>query len=339
MRFSIIIPVYNVEKYLEECLRSIISQKFSDYEIILINDGSTDNSAKICEVFNNEFSQIKYFRKKNGGLSSARNEGLLKSIGEYIIFTDSDDFWQGENILFDLNEIIENEKPDLILHEETRYFTDNLTIYDNNISNIAKKSNQFQNDSLELIYNEIYVASAWDKVVKREILIKNNLFFPLNRKSEDIEWCAKLLSFIEIYSLFHYSFYYYRQSNINSITKNIDNKHLIDIYQIIQGCLDERENSSLSNQKAIENFLSINYIVLLMNYYKMDKLDRQKMGKELVKWRFLFKKNSNYRVDKLYKFVGKISFNILVIILNWYRFFNDFLKNNILFGKLIRINK
>ena len=76
-----------------------------------------------------------------------------------------------------------------------------------------------------------------------------------------------------------------------------------------------------------------------MNYYKMDKLDRQKMGKELVKWRFLFKKNSNYRVDKLYKFVGKISFNILVIILNWYRFFNDFLKNNILFGKLIRINK
>jgi glycosyltransferase involved in cell wall biosynthesis len=339
MRFSIIIPVYNVEKYLEECLRSIISQKFSDYEIILINDGSTDNSAKICEVFNNEFSQIKYFRKKNGGLSSARNEGLLKSIGEYIIFTDSDDFWQGENILFDLNEIIENEKPDLILHEETRYFSDNLTIYDNNISNIAKKSNQFQNDSLELIYNEIYVASAWDKVVKREILIKNNLFFPLNRKSEDIEWCAKLLSFIEIYSLFHYSFYYYRQSNINSITKNIDNKHLIDIYQIIQGCLDERENSSLSNQKAIENFLSINYIVLLMNYYKMDKLDRQKMGKELVKWRFLFKKNSNYRVDKLYKFVGKISFNILVIILNWYRFFNDFLKNNILFGKLIRINK
>jgi glycosyltransferase involved in cell wall biosynthesis len=339
MRFSVIIPVYNVEEYLEQCLRSIISQKFTDYEIILINDGSTDNSAKICEFFTQEFIQIRYFSKQNGGLSSARNEGLRESVGEYIIFTDSDDFWIGENVLSDLDEIIKNENPDLILHEETRYFSEEISIYENNICKIKYNSNDFRTHILDLIYNEVYVASAWDKVIKREILIKNNLFFPLNRKSEDIEWCAKLINHIESHSFYNHSFYNYRQSNVNSITKNINNKHLIDIFQMIQGCLNERENSCLSNQKAIENFLTINYVVLLMNYYKIDKLDRVKIKKELVEWRFLFRKNSNYRVDKLHKFVGKSSFNTLVIILDRYRFFNDYLKNNMLFGKLIRINK
>jgi glycosyltransferase involved in cell wall biosynthesis len=336
MRFSVIIPVYNVEKYLEKCLISIISQKFTDYEIILINDGSTDNSTRICEDFNYKYNQIKYFYKINGGLSSARNEGILKSKGEYIIFTDSDDFWEGESILCDLNKIIENEKPDLILHEETRYFKDNHTIYDNNICKIAKKSNQFKNDYLELIYNEIYVASAWDKVVKREILIKNSIFFPLNRKSEDIEWCAKILNHIESYSLYNYSFYYYRQSNVDSITKNIDSKHLIDIYEMIDSCLNE---CTISNREAVENFLSINYVVLLMNFYRISEFDRKRVKTKLIEWRFLLKSNANYRVDKLYRFVGKVNFDFLVLIINFYRIFNDYCKGKIIFGILIRLNK
>ena len=339
MRFSIIVPVYNVENYLEECLNSIVLQNFNDYEVILVDDGSIDNSAKICQKYNIKYDQIKYINKINGGLSSARNEGLLNSKGEYIIFIDSDDFWKGKNILFDLNEIIKNEYPDVILHEETRYFSENDFFYENNIQKIRKKSNNFQKDCLELIYNEVYVASAWDKIVKREILINNNLFFPLNRKSEDIEWCAKLLVYINKYSLFKYSFYYYRQSNINSITNNIDDRHIIDVFQMIKISLETANKSSSLTQKVIENFLTIHYVVLIMNFYKISKEDRKKIKKEMFELNFLLKEKANYRVDKIIKIVKKTNFSMTIIILNLYRVINNYLKRKNFLRKIIRINK
>jgi glycosyltransferase involved in cell wall biosynthesis len=339
MRFSIIVPVYNVEKYLEECLQSILSQSFNDYELILVNDGSTDKSSIICENYKIKHSKIKYIYKNNGGLSSARNEGLLNSIGDYIIFTDSDDFWKGQDVLLKLNEIIINEKPDVILHEETRYYSTIDFFYDDNIKKIKTKSNDFKKNSLELIYNEVYVACAWDKIVKREILINNNLFFPLNRKSEDIEWCVKLLGFISKYSLFNYSFYYYRQSNTNSITKNIDYKHVLDVFQMIKNSLEGRKNRNDSEKKAIENFLTINYVTLLMNYYVIPISHRTKIKSEIFEWRFLIKSNVSYRVDKIYKIYRITNFNLFLIILNFYRIINNFFKNNNFFGKRLRINK
>jgi glycosyltransferase involved in cell wall biosynthesis len=339
MRFSIIVPVYNVEKYLEECLNSIISQNFNDYEIILVNDGSLDGSANICQQYNLKYIQIKYINKSNGGLSSARNKGILNSTGEYLIFTDSDDFWKGKNILFDLNEIIKNENPDVILHEETRYFTPNDFYYENNAQKLLCKSNNFQEDCLELIYNELYVACAWDKIVKREILINNNLFFPLNRKSEDIEWCAKLLVHINKYSLFKHSFYHYRQTNITSITNNISKSHILDIFQMIKISLETAKKSTSLQQKGIENFLTISYAVLLMNFYRISKNDRKKIKKEIFEWKFLLKEKANYRVDKIIKILKTTNFIFTIIILNIYRIIKNLRKKKKLIKEKIRRNK
>ena len=92
LKFSIILPIYNVEKYLPKCVESILSQTFTDYEIILVDDGSTDNSPAICDKFAKEHSNIKVIHKVNGGQSEARNLGADTANGEYIIFIDSDDF-------------------------------------------------------------------------------------------------------------------------------------------------------------------------------------------------------------------------------------------------------
>ena len=89
---SIIVPVYNVEEYLKQCLDSILEQTFSDYEVILVNDGSTDNSGLICQEYAEKDSRIRYFEKENGGLSDARNYGIEQAQGEYLTFVDSDDF-------------------------------------------------------------------------------------------------------------------------------------------------------------------------------------------------------------------------------------------------------
>ena len=91
VKFSIIVPVYNVEKYLEDCLDSILKQTYDDFEVIVVNDGSTDNSQKVIDNYAKRDNRIKAFKKKNGGVSDARNYGISKAKGEYFIFVDSDD--------------------------------------------------------------------------------------------------------------------------------------------------------------------------------------------------------------------------------------------------------
>ena len=118
MLLSIIVPIYNTEKYLEDCLQSILNQTFSDYELILVNDGSTDSSPEICEQYAERDGRIRVIHKENGGVSSARNCGIEIAQGNYIWFVDSDD-----TIAYDalqvLNEYI-REKPDLIVFNSPR---------------------------------------------------------------------------------------------------------------------------------------------------------------------------------------------------------------------------
>lgn len=97
-KISIIVPVYNVEKYLRKCIDSILNQTFKDFELILIDDGSTDESGKICDEYNLKDNRIKVIHKENGGLSSARNAGLDIAQGEYIGFVDSDDWIESDQI-------------------------------------------------------------------------------------------------------------------------------------------------------------------------------------------------------------------------------------------------
>lgn len=113
MKYSIILPVYNVEAYLARCLDSILSQDYQNYEIIAVNDGSVDNSLKILKNYEKKDKRIKVFTKKNGGLSDARNYGVLKATGDYIIFLDSDDYWNKE-LLKKINAKLQGKKIDLL---------------------------------------------------------------------------------------------------------------------------------------------------------------------------------------------------------------------------------
>lgn len=116
-KVSIIIPVYNVEKYLNQCLDSILAQTFKDFEIILVDDGSTDGSDKICDDYANDYSFIKVYHKKNGGLSSARNYGLERANGEWIVFIDSDDLWVNQRVLTTLVEYASQLNLDILRFE------------------------------------------------------------------------------------------------------------------------------------------------------------------------------------------------------------------------------
>ena len=117
MKVSIIVPVFNAEKYLRECIESVIAQTLGDYELILVNDGSTDNSAAICDEYSSLDSRIQVFHKPNDGPASAKNFGMERAQGEYIIFLNADDFWTNKDCLDTLANIADSTKADIVKGE------------------------------------------------------------------------------------------------------------------------------------------------------------------------------------------------------------------------------
>lgn len=220
---TVVIPIYNVEKYLNECVESIMKQKYDNIEILLIDDGSTDHSGKICDELCDKDSRIKVYHKSNGGLSDARNYGIEKASGKYICFVDSDDFVTCDYISSMYNNMKKfNTK---IVACGISYSYDNGTKKEINYQNISKL---YKKNSAQIFLNIIgyYNVSACNKLF--DIKLFSEIRFPVGKKSEDWYIMYKL---IEKSGSIYYnsdSKYIYRQ-RIGSITKassaNIDAIH------------------------------------------------------------------------------------------------------------------
>ncbi len=173
MRYSVIIPVYNAEATLRRCLDSLVNQQFSDYELLLINDGSTDGSGAICREYADKYPQIRYLSKENGGVSSARNLGLEQAGGEYILFADSDDF-VSEGYLAAISDALKDGSPDLLM-----FGYRNLGGASSGID-----AGVFREEAEPDIARQIYSAmrryifgSLWSKAFKRNIIEQHNIRF------------------------------------------------------------------------------------------------------------------------------------------------------------------
>jgi len=175
-------------------LKSILAQSFTDYEVIVVNDGSTDSSKKICEYYTHKYSHIKLIDKINGGLSDARNYGIDNAQGEYLIFLDSDDFWNYDLALEEINKIInQNKELDLIIFGHTQFDDGEVNIKETVFPTLQIKSGEFEADLDYLIEKKIYKAAAWDKVVKKSILVNNQIYFPINKIHEDAVFLSSLV--------------------------------------------------------------------------------------------------------------------------------------------------
>lgn len=224
---SVIVPVYNVEPWLNKCIDSLIAQSYKNIEILLINDGSTDKSANICAEYLNKSSIIRVFNNENRGLSYSRNFGIKNCKGKYIMFVDSDDFIRDVNIVEKFVKIFEEEKSDFIYTSYCRFddgkeqiVTENLPINIDN--NDIKGKNGIEVLSL-LISQNSYHHAAYLKICKREFLIKNNLFFKEGIYHEDAEWSPKLFYYSENISIYSES-YYMRRMRENSIITTTNEK-------------------------------------------------------------------------------------------------------------------
>ena len=194
---SIIIPIYNVEKYLKDCIESIVLQQTNlIYEVILVNDGSPDCSEKICLEYEKKYKNIKYFVKKNGGLSDARNFGLKKANGKYVYFLDSDDmitpeffssiekhlYEQNHIILFDAK-VIDEKKEQIKEYSFYKHYGLKENIITDGITTIISQLDNCQE----------YQTAVWLGIYNREFLLRKNLFFEYGLLHEDEMWTPKTI--------------------------------------------------------------------------------------------------------------------------------------------------
>lgn len=316
--FSIIIPVYKVEKYIKKCVNSLISQTFSNYEIILVDDGSPDNCPKICDEIAASDSRIKCIHKKNGGLSSARNEGLKIATGNYVIFIDSDDYIDDNAFLEKLQRLIIQHQPDMIVYKFKKLFENTNVLEEKGKINLLSQLSIVEN----LIKFNYYKACACDKVVKRDVIIKNKMHFPLNKLSEDIEWCAQLLKNTDLNKIVFLdeSPYVYLQHE-GSITKSVGEKNIRNIIEMIEkNCV---LNAETYQEKNINNYLAYEYAVLLglmKTKSCFNKIDKN-LQQCVYNYKWLLRFHLSNKVKKVFllnKIIGiRISSNILGFFIDW----------------------
>lgn len=314
--FSIIIPVYNVEKYLCECIDSVLKQKFDDYEIILVDDGSTDNSSSICDSYAKKYQKIKTIHQENKGLSGARNAGILSSIGKYLIFIDSDDYIAAK-ALEKLYKIININEIDVIFLEMIKFFPDGTT----EPMNDGYEKELIINRSQEDVWNHIanlnkFPGSACSKAVKRS-LITEDLYFVEGLISEDLEWCYRLFNKAETYSYLEYPFYYYRQLRQGSISNSVSSKSIESTFWIIKKWANKDPETKY--QKVLNAFISYQYMIMLYSISKMDKSLSEKYFIEAKKYRWLLGYGGSKRV-KMVNIVSKfLGIKNTAKILNYYK--------------------
>lgn len=275
MKISVIIPIYKVENYLDECIESVLCQSYKDIEVILVDDGSPDRCPEICDEYAKKDSRVKVIHKQNGGLSDARNVGLAASTGEFIVFLDSDDYWDDQDVLKKFIDIY-NQYPSLELVQFFSKIDINGEIIYRNYPKID--FDIVNNSSLEetlsyLFARNIYPVSAWSKFIRRSILIDHGIWFEKGLLSEDYDWYFKVLNVITDFKLFPEIFYVYRLRE-GSITHSISDKHLSDVIWIIKKWTNYYGNYRTSRKSNLMfQILGYLYAMLLSLVYKGSNKD------------------------------------------------------------------
>lgn len=264
---SIIVPVYGVEEYLNQCLESVVNQTYTNLEIILVDDGSKDNCPAMCDDWANKDSRIKVVHKENGGLSSARNAGLDIFTGEYVAFVDSDD-WVDEKyceILY--KNLIDNNVDISVIgvwkayedrNEDTTKFFKERTI----------SGEQALHDFLYM--SPDLAGGTWDKLFKRELWM--DLRFPEGLNAEDRYTHAVLYSKIDKLHFDPTPLYFYRYRE-NSICTSDVNPHTFDRIKVVEKAIDYLESINYSDQKALDYFKMKGYHDIL---YKLVSIKADK---------------------------------------------------------------
>lgn len=318
--FSIIVPCYNVQDYLDECINSIQEQTYRNYEVILIDDGSTDLTPELCDKFAESDMRIHVFHKKNGGLSDARNYGMDKAKGDYYVFVDSDDFIV-ENALETFNKCICKTRPDVLLTRLTEYYGK---------GDIVEQDEQmkfFFRDGISLekalLWEMEESKSSWPapkKILSRKFVEKYNLQFLKGFLHEDLDWSCRIMMYAEEFGECCVPWYYHRMKRPGSITNTMSSERITDVIKMSAMLITGEEMRLIPDKrrKVITDRIMRSVYPQLMFYGQLSSKGKKKVvecckaNREL----FLLAPEWKYRVFSICaKVIGfQVSLDLLVRI-------------------------
>lgn len=318
--YSIIIPVYNAEKFLNNCVESILNQTYQNYEIILVDDCSSDSSPEICDKLKNEHpKKIKVIRcKKNGGVANARNVGLENATGDYIGFMDNDDKWQFDYSLFEIDQKLSVSNADMLIYGTAIYNEQTGTIIEDQKKfkeQMIANQDCFQAVRTMIKYNFVNF-TVWSKFVKRKIILENKIVFPSNKRNEDTDWLCKVFSKINSVDAYEKPLYLYRKGNEYSQTsKPLKREHVDDLRDILISNIDYATNLEEKRRDMIYDFLTYAYMVWLSQiaFFNETKEDIEKMKSRS----FILKQGTKKYIKYVRFFISVFGIKSLISVLNF----------------------
>lgn len=270
---TVVIPVYNVEKYLKRCIESILIQEWNNYDILLVDDGSTDNSPQICDGYAKAYDFISVIHKKNGGLSAARNTGISNAEGEYVYFPDSDD-WIEPDTFIALAEVVESQKFDIIsFNREFVKGEEDAIVSDSLVTQVFEGKDAF----VQMLRHSYITGFANDKIYRKSLFTDNDIQFPIGKYYEDLGTNYKLfLSAKKVYAT-NQKYYHYLIDNPDSITQSWNEKKFRDMFGFYKELFYSDFVRSQLNKEELQmsQLYYVNGLVhILASLYK-SKLDKE----------------------------------------------------------------
>ena len=277
MKLSIIVPVYNIAQYLNDCVQSILEQSFHDWELVLVNDGSTDQSPALCEEWAKKYTRIRVVHKANGGLSDTRNAGLLEAKGEYIHFLDGDDYYVADNVLQTLMEQVEQyQLPDTLLfcrvdrYEDTGKEDKERPYNTDFINQSSSTTITFEH----LLRMQRFNMSSCFQILRREFLMDNQIFFEKGLLSEDVDWSLALWQHLKTVKAVNCYGYCYRHRSA-SISTSLSIRTYQSYQYMFQKWIPRLQKDVGTLAQLQLNYLAFLFPTLLYGFFSVPKQDRK----------------------------------------------------------------
>jgi glycosyltransferase involved in cell wall biosynthesis len=287
---SVIIPIYKVEDYICKCVNSVLEQEFQSIEVILVDDGSPDRCPAICDEYVRKDQRVKVIHKSNGGSSDARNVGIQIAQGDYIMFLDSDDYWEGYSCLKNLTEKMNVGRAEVILYGAQEV---NLSANAIQRSRTGYNIEDIQLDKetaiKSLFKTKLFPGSAWIMALKREFIVKYQLTFKKGIKAEDIDWIINVFTHASFFDAVNNYIYVYNKNRPGSITVTSDSKSVEGImYSVKKWMLVLEENPNHVN-KLLLSYLGYQYITSFVTYAGVTYELKKKLSPELKQYKRILK--------------------------------------------------
>jgi len=315
--FSVIVPVYQVARYLDQCVQSVVSQTLRDLELILVDDGSTDGSATLCDSWVERDSRVRVIHKSNGGSSSARNAGLEIASGEYTVFLDSDDYIGTASFLETIAPLALKER-DLILYGFRKYYESDERLAPASVA-LPEIDVDYEGigDALrELVARDAFYAAAWAKAVRTELLRDGDFYFRNGILSEDQEWYYHVLLAARSMASVRESPIVYRQ-RAGSITSTTGTRNLSDTLSILEYWSERISgiDAADSRRAPLLSSLAKLYCNLMILYAGMEHDARRSYHRRMQGLEHLLKHRLNPRTRWISRFRRLVGFDGTILLL------------------------